>query len=151
MTTKTLPKYIQPLRLAEQRASLHGQALLRDFSRLHDVLSDTTGEVSVHLQFGQDNEGVAYITGVLDTVLQLECQRCLKPLPYSLHVEVSLSPVFNEVTSKNLPERYEPLLLDEDQVTLIDMIEDELLLSLPLVAKHEAGCVARGQKTEAEE
>lgn len=35
-----------------------------------------------------------------------------------------------------LPESYEPLLLEESTVSLLEMIEDELILLLPLVAKH---------------
>ena len=36
-----------------------------------------------------------------------------------------------------LPESYEPLLVNEPTVSLLEMIEDELLLSLPLVIRHE--------------
>ncbi|HVV68913.1 MAG TPA: YceD family protein [Gammaproteobacteria bacterium] len=137
MIAGQLPKYIQPMRMAEQGYILKGHLELSQFTRLADLLADIKGQVSVDLTCGQDQEGLRYIQGNLETTLHLECQRCLKSMDYFLQVAVSLSPVFNEAAGNNLPSRYEPLLLTEDKCELLTLIEDELLLALPLVPKHE--------------
>ena len=41
------------------------------------------------------------------------------------------------VTAKQLPSRYEGLLLQDDQVDLVRLLEDEILLQLPIVARHD--------------
>lgn len=137
MITKQLPKYIHPLRLTEQGAILSGKLPLTNFSRLADMLTQEKGEVEIYLQFGQDDERIPYIKGTLKTCLRLACQRCLKTVDYPLEISISLSPVFDEIASKKLPDRYEPLLLEEDQALLLDIIEEELLLNLAIVPKHE--------------
>jgi uncharacterized protein len=69
----------------------------------------------------------------------LECQRCLTPYLQPLNVDATYRIVNTEAQADEFP-------LDEDEVevivgsrqfNLIDLIEEELLLSLPLVPKHE--------------
>lgn len=137
MIAGQLPKYLQPMRMAEQGYVLQGHMALGQFTRLADLLADKEGRISVDLTLGQDQERLRYIRGNLSATLHLACQRCLKPMDYGLQVAVSLSPVFSEVAGNKLPSRYEPLLLTEDKYELLTLIEDELLLALPLVPKHE--------------
>lgn len=137
MTTNNLPTYIQPLRLAERGATLAGQIALNKFSRLMDVLSDSEGVVEVNLDLGQDEKGFPFIQGRLKSNLHLQCQRCLQTMDYPLSLAVSLSPLLGEGGVAGLPGHYEPLVLEEDQVLLTTLIEDEVLLSLPIAPKHE--------------
>lgn len=143
MTSNKLPKFIQPLHMAERGVLLQGQLSLQQLSRLQDLLVNSTGEVQINWQLGIDDNGFAYIRGNLDTVLPLRCQRCWGTMMYPLHLMVSLSPILGEASVKKLPEQYEPLVLTEDQVTVADVIEEEILLALPLAAKHEdEGCAS---------
>lgn len=137
MTIKPLPEFIQPLRLAERGGTLSGTLPLACFSRLADFLTHLDGEVVVNLAFGQDDEHIPYVKGRLEACLPLECQRCLGRVDYHLALSINLSPVFSDAAGKKVPDRYEPLLLQEDQILLQDVIEEELLLSLPLAPKHE--------------
>jgi len=68
----------------------------------------------------------------------LECQRCLTPYLQAFNVDATYRIVNTEAEAEEFP-------LDEDEVDvivgsanfdLIDLIEEELLLSLPLVPKH---------------
>jgi uncharacterized protein len=70
----------------------------------------------------------------------LECQRCLSPYEQAFNVDATYRIV-------NTDEEAEEFPLDEDEVDvivgsrqfdLVDLIEEELLLSLPLVPKHDA-------------
>ena len=40
-----------------------------------------------------------------------------------------------------LPEGYEPLLIEEYKIFLKEIVEDELLLTLPAFPKHDKPCV----------
>ena len=69
----------------------------------------------------------------------LECQRCLAPYKQAFNVDATYRIVNTEAEAEEFP-------LDEDEVDvivgsthfdLIDLIEEDLLLSLPLVPKHD--------------
>lgn len=140
MIMKHLPKYIQPLQCADHGASWQGHLPLTALPRLKELLADREGEVSVDLSAGRDAQKLPYIKGTLKANLHLACQRCLNCLEYPVEVVVNLSPVFNEKTAELLPEPYEPLVLTEDKILLSELVEDELLLNLPMIPKHETAC-----------
>lgn len=136
--TEALPKFIQPVHMAERGTQLIGQLPVTVLIRLSSFLKDKEGQVAVELNCSLDEENLPYIKGKLDVSLHLECQRCLKAMDYPLHVAVSLSPVFSEKAGGQLPERYEPLVLEEDKLLLSTLVEDELLLNLPMAPRHES-------------
>ncbi len=147
MVPKTLPKYIQPLQLAKHRAELQGQLSLKECVRLKELLADTVGMVHVQVKFGQDEHGFSYIKGSVESVLHLQCQRCMQAMDYFLHAPISLSPVSSEEAAAKLPDYYEPLLLEEERIAVVDLVEDEVLLSLPLAAKHAPGDCEKHKKS----
>jgi len=66
--------------------------------------------------------------------LTVTCQRSLEPfvLPVALHSRLGL--IRSEREESGLSPDCEPLLVDDDgKLALVDVIEDELLLALPLV------------------
>lgn len=133
-----LPKYINPLRLAEHEETITGQLPLKLFHRLSDLLIDDEGVVKINLRFGRDAQYYHYVLGFISSTLILRCQRCLQPIEYPIAITVSLSPVFSLETAKKLPAHYEPLWLETEQIEVVEMIEEELLLALPLIPKHDA-------------
>lgn len=137
--TNPLPKYLQPWRMAERGTTLTGQVLLAECERLHDLLGELTGHVDVTLKMAKDGEGYCYLQGDLQTELPLTCQRCMSSMRLPLQIRFSLSPVYTESAGQKLPSQYEPLLLAEDQVPLLQIVEEELLLALPFAPKHEEG------------
>jgi uncharacterized protein len=74
----------------------------------------------------------------LDAVLKLECQRCLQPVETPLHVERWLRFVPGEEQAAALDaESEEDVLALPRWLDLRELTEDELLLALPLVPRHE--------------
>ena len=51
---------------------------------------------------------------------------------------------FGLITSEDeadaLPKEFEPLLAQNYELSLIELVEDEILLSLPIVARHDEEC-----------
>lgn len=74
----------------------------------------------------------------VDANLPLQCQRCLEPLSWPLHVRRSIGFVDGEATAERLDEDSEEDILPlPPRLDLAALIEDELILALPLIAMHE--------------
>ena len=54
--------------------------------------------------------------------------------------EFKFALVNSEEDFELLPEEFEPYLLAGEEQSIIDLVEDELLLSLPMVTVHENAC-----------
>ena len=137
MAEQQLPQQINVLRMAEQGTEFSGQLPVAKMSRLRDMLQNDQGEVAVQMSLGKDEEGLAFIRGELETNLTLECQRCLQAVDVAINDSFLLSPVENDAEADRLPSHYEPLLIDRDQQFLSALVEDELILRLPIVPLHD--------------
>ena len=71
-----------------------------------------------------------------DVVLQ--CQRCLRPLDEAVHVDRHFRFVADEDTAAALDDETEDeVLVLQKSLNLRDLVEDEMLLALPLVPRHD--------------
>jgi len=137
MFDERLPVHIDPLRMADAGRLFEGSYSLAELDRMHDLLLESSGKVVVSLEFGRDAEGIRYMKGRLQSELTLQCQRCLQAMRYPIDANFALGLVRSNDAAQLLPSHYEPLLVESDALFLRDIIEDELLLALPLVARHE--------------
>ena len=72
------------------------------------------------------------------TALQLTCQRCLQPMTVQLDVQPSLRFVRGEAQAEAMDEESdEDILALTPSLDLLPLVEDELILALPLVPSHE--------------
>ncbi len=147
-----LPEYIDPLRLADARAVLQGQVAVSGMARLAPSLRSTQGVVDFDLAFSVDMEGIRCVHGSLSTQLDVICQRCMQPMELPLEAQVALGVVVSMQEAERLPSAYEPLVVGAEPVSLKEMIEDELLLVLPVAPIHpEQQCPAWRERILEEE
>ncbi len=132
-----LGELIEPLSLAEKGRTLVGRLPLLGLDRLCQSLQNGKGEVDVSLHFDRDEVGQPRVTGRLAVTLQLQCQRCMQAMDLPLSVDVHLGIVRTQKQAESLPDNYDPLLIPDEPMTAADIVEDELILALPLVALHE--------------
>ena len=132
-----LPELIDPLQMAAERRLLTGQLPLSRMQRLVVVLANRQGTVHIDLEFGQDGLNIKYLRGKVRSELELICQRCLQPMKFSVDAEPCLGIVTSQAQAERLPENYEPLLVETGLMPLAAIIEDELILNLPAVPRHE--------------
>lgn len=137
MSEKFIPEHIDPFRYAEQSLSLDGSLKIADMHRLSANVVASGDVVAVHLQFGVDEQKITYLTGHLDTKLTLHCQRCMEPFIYGIMSDFVLGIVSTLDEANALPERYEPALATEGSLALRELIEDEIILNLPIIPRHE--------------
>lgn len=137
MSDKFIPEHIDPFRYAEQRLSFSGCVKLSDMQRLSANLRSNTDSVAVNLHFGVDEQGIRFLRGHLKTSLTLQCQRCMDPFSYEIIADFVLGVVSTLDEANALPEHYEPALAKEGSLALRELIEDELILNLPIIPRHE--------------
>lgn len=137
MSEKFIPEHIDPFRYAEQSLSLEGVLKIADMQRLKANVIANDDTVSACLQFGIDEQGITFLTGHLKTKLTLQCQRCMEPFIYEIISDFVLGIVNTLDEANALPEQYEPALAKEGNLALRELIEDEIILNLPIIPRHE--------------
>ena len=133
--SRDFPDLIDPWRLAESRRSFKGTWPLAAFDRLAPLLAANDGEVSFSMDFGIDDIGLSYIDIELKAELTLTCQRTLELYQHPVARTVRLGLLRDEADEAALPEAYEPLLAAEAPLAPTTLLEDELILAVPLVPK----------------
>ena len=140
MSKSELPERVDAYKLADQSSALEGTIAFGRLKRLSELVVDDGADVDAQLQFGRDEEKRRLVSGSVSVSVALECQRCLQPVRYDLHSRFRLGIVYNDEMARALPGDLEPLMLLPDQsLDLAEIIEEELLLSLPMYAAHELG------------
>ncbi len=131
-----LQDYIKPLSFCDRGERLKGIIPLAGMSRLVDSLRHQNGEVEIDLAFDIDSQGCKVVRGHLKTNLALECQRCMKVVVTRIETDISLAFVDSEAAGKQLSSEYDPYILDEPTIVVRELVEDELILALPIVTFH---------------
>ncbi len=135
--SKGLPELIYPLQLDRSGRSLQGQIPVARMWRLAEALCSTAGEIVIDLRFRRGDHGCLCIQGTIQGELQLVCQRCLEPLPWPAYCEMRLGLIPTVMSRERLEPGYEPLVAQEDSpLSLVTIVEDELILALPIVPMH---------------
>lgn len=134
-----LPESMNFMRQVERNYCYRGNILLSRLGRLSDVLLDNNGDIQVVLEFGT-SVGYAGLKGSVSGQLELECQRCLQPMQLEIDSHFRFAFVQDEEEADLLPDTFEPYLIEGEEQSVISLLEDELLLSLPMVAMHDTAC-----------
>lgn len=147
----TLPESVDAWRMVTARRSFQGSLPIAGFDRLGEVLADTEGAVSYDLEFGRDEFGIAWLDVHVEAPLILTCQRTLESFVLPVTVDTRLGLIGDESEEAALLPGYEALLVTDDRLHPAAVIEDELLLAVPLVPVSpqsewpEQGLVAEAQ------
>lgn len=131
-----LPLSVDPVRFAREKVDLAGELPLSECSRLQAIHDQRNAQAFVTLKFFKDEAGIYAITGCVKATVYLDCERCGEVMQFKVESDVSLSPVVSDRQAVSLPPNYEPLVTAGDPVNLVVLIEEEILLALPMVPKH---------------
>ena len=134
-----LPETVNFVRQVELNRTIEGVYPISKFARLSDLLLSDEGYVTAKLEFTH-SVGIASLRGTVSAKLLVECQRCLKPVETEVSGHFKFALVNSEEEIELLPEEFEPYLVEGEEQSIIYLIEDELLLSLPMVTIHDENC-----------
>jgi uncharacterized protein len=128
---------------------LEGRVPLAEFGRLQSWLSDAAGKLQYRIGGTVDQQGYPSLVFDLQARLLVTCQRCLQELelPVNVHNRIRLV----ESPGAALPGQADQALAGEEDfvaasgpLDLLAMIEDEMILALPLAPRHEQCELAGG-------
>lgn len=120
--------------MVQARRVFEGKVPVKQLERLVGLLATSEGEVAYKVEFGSDEFDIACADLLVEAGLAMVCQRTMQVFVQPVRVEQRLGLIKRESDEAALPEGYEALLVSDGQLRLKDVIEDELILALPLVA-----------------
>ncbi len=129
---------INGLEFAQKALEIHGKISNSQLSRLHDLLYSDVGKLDYSVQGNINAEGVPALRLQMKGLLSLVCQRCLEPMEFQLDWQVEYRLVASE---EKLPAPEDEsdnadYLVADPQMNVQQLVEDEILLALPLAPKH---------------
>lgn len=141
MSKSELPERVDAYKLADQGPqNLEGVVPSARLPRLANVVLSQDAEFKAALSFSRDAEQRRLVEGDVSGSVVLECQRCLKPVSVALNGRFTMAVVYNDEMAKALPADIDPLmLLPDEPLEVAELVEDELLLCLPMHAMHDEG------------
>ncbi|HKB60810.1 MAG TPA: YceD family protein [Gallionellaceae bacterium] len=134
--------FIDSLDFARKGLELRGEAAIAELPRLQDLLASPEGQVGFVLRGVQGKNGEPLLELALEGNCQLRCQRCLQALPHAISTVSLLIPVPESslAAGGDLEEEDGIDRIPADaHLDVLALIEDEILLGLPLSPRHEFG------------
>ena len=124
-------------KLAGHDSLLKYERLALEAKGLHpDLLVDWQAEGELRTALGGMSQ--VWLRLKVQASFPMECQRCLTPVDIPLEVDRAFRFVADEATAEALDdESEEDLLALSREFDLRELIEDELLMALPVVPKHD--------------
>jgi uncharacterized protein len=118
-----------------------GVTPVADMSRLSKDCADNSGQINWSVDGSVTSHGYPALTVAVAGTVQLVCQRCLTPFAYEIDSSTMLVLGKDDEDADQIEE-----ILDDESIDVIvgnrscdirDLIEDEALLALPQVPKHD--------------
>lgn len=140
MEKQALPTFIVLSEAAKQSERVSGNIPVASLPRLTPHLIQDKidkANIDLDLQIGKDKDSVVFFTGKVQALLPMVCQRCLMPSMITVETAFSLTPI-NEENDHN-SSAYEGFVTENNRLFLASLVEEEILLNLPLIPKHAEG------------
>lgn len=139
---------------ARRNSRTEGRVAVAELARVADYLVSNSGELNCELSGGRadGDNGQVELRLVIRGELQLVCQRCLEAVDFSLRLDKRLRLV---MASSDWPEED---VENEDfdaieasrEMAVGSLIEDEVLLALPISPRHDVCGTPRMKDTQQE-
>lgn len=119
----------------EQHASFSGRIPLSQMPRLCSLVMHDDSEIEVSFEFASDAFQHSAIRGHYHVGLTAECQRCLEPMVQTIDQDFEL---LIDATDEDIQAfQVDSVYTSEGYLDVFEVIEDELILALPLIMMHE--------------
>ncbi len=136
-------RVVDSLEFARSRDAVSGRLDLAGLQRLAGLLADASGSLDYEVR-GEFDGAKAFLSVRLDGELPLTCQRCLSPLRLAVNLRKRLMLV---APGAPWPEDDQAGGLEDERCDAIEgsqaldldrMLEEEILLGLPISPRHES-------------
>jgi len=132
--------FIDSMDFADNGQEMSGEVAVADLERLQDTLESSQGKLDYKLRGGVDDQGDHFLEVSITGRCSLLCQRCLNGMDHPVQIETRLLLRDQASLDKldDVEEEFDSVLADK-HMDVLDMLEEEILLSLPIAPKHETG------------
>ncbi len=138
MAEVLLPTTVDALQMVNENRNLQGIINSANLPRVAQSVVSIESPLAVSMTFSKEPQGNLLLTGQCQMQVSVLCERCLEVMQIQLANQFAFALVFADEQAKNLSKELEPVLLDGfAQLNLYELLEDEALLCLPAVPKHE--------------
>jgi uncharacterized protein len=111
---------------------------LKDLPRVSREVASADGEAKGQARFSRQlGQAVADLD--VDAQPEVVCQRCMQPMRWPARVKSRIALVRDYDAADRVPEGLEIFLVEGDSVSVRDLVDEEILLALPVVARHAEG------------
>lgn len=133
-----VPISVDPVKSAGKQLSYLGLIPGKNLVRLQELLVEACPDIDAQIHFDVDEQGIKVIRGHAEVTVVLACERCGDPMILPVQCDFVYAPITKRQKATDMPEEYEPIDLDElGEVNLHQIVEDELMLTMPVVPKHD--------------
>ena len=117
-------------------------------AELPGMAAGVAGRVAGRARFAR-TQGLPVVELTVRGAATLECQRCMQPMSVPIERLVKVALVASEADVARVPPELEPVLAPGGRISIGELITEELLLTLPIVALHGEGepCAATPPET----
>ena len=140
----SLARVIDPFRFAAEARTLSGKVEAAELTRLKGSLANLDAVLSWRLEGWLadsvlSGQGEPRLKLVIDGRLSLRCQRCLAGVDWPLAVATVLQPVRagQQIPDEELEDDEVDAIEVEEGLDVMVLLEEEILLALPLAPRHE--------------
>lgn len=126
-------------RTGESRSGVTPVATL---ARLGAELADKSGELQWTISGGRHSIGAPQMSMQVKGEVRLLCQRCLTPFTHAIDTDTVLVIARDEADADETEERLDDdsidVIVGDAQQDLLQLVEDDALLALPLSPRHDS-------------
>ncbi|MCC7549307.1 MAG: DUF177 domain-containing protein [Burkholderiales bacterium] len=130
---------IEPARFAREGRKLAGRLAVDALPRLAEAVQPGSGEVSYEISGFITSKGHIGLRLSVSAAVGLVCNRCLEGLTQQLDSsrEIVLVPGADEFAQPEDESDTEDIIPEVARLDIRELVEDELLLAMPLAAHHD--------------
>ena len=135
-------KVIDSISFAKKSESLQGKILFSHLSRVQNSLAAADGEIEFSLKGKLDSRRRPNLVLRVHGSVMMICQRCLATFSHEIDIDSQLILVTSEAQLPALDDE-DPdvdVVVGMEKMNVLELIEDEIILSLPLAPRHEFDC-----------
>ena len=134
---EAIPSHFNPWKFAQEQRQLDLSLPLEKSQELVGIYGKN-GQINAQLRGFVDSQGYSHLAGSISTELPEHCQRCLESM------NLAISQNFDYVLIRHggqeeavEAEGKESFICPEDELDLAWFLEEEVLLAIPMIVKHQ--------------
>jgi uncharacterized protein len=130
-------------RLADGESEVDFSVSIAEMPRLRSRLAGAEGMVHGSVQFRR-TAGLAVAELSVRGSAALQCQRCMEKMEVPIETSARVALIPSEAEARRVPEDLEAMLAPGGRIGIRDIVEEELMLTLPIVPLHESAADCAG-------